>query len=480
MLDSRAQLTARISSTSGFAGNGVTNCAKTPDAATRGLCGHEEVGSMLSECSNPSTSTTPVRRVRYVGLQSAAVTALLLGCSSGDGTAGSQSGNQGYLQDGGHGAATGAGGGFVGTGGGVAPGPATCGNNIVEAGENCDGPVTNTTCAQATMGSKPIGNVSCTGCQIDTSGCTSTGSGGVTGAGGAVGAGGAGNTGNVGGTAGASGGTGTGGTTALPGGGTTPSHLPTVNGTCPPLQTGPVTVTVNGKTMNWHLWVGANNAAGAGGPIMIYWHATGMTYTEVNTGLGAAGMQEIQSLGGIVASADSTSTTGANTGNNVWYTGDVDFADQIIACAIQQQHIDTRHIHVGGYSAGGLQTVYHWYARSGYVASVVSYSGGAAVINQTQLQDPSHAPAAIAAHGAPGSDALGIDFANASASWETAIKGAGGFVIDCNDGSSHVDIAKRMAIAPQAWQFFKDHPYGVSPEPYGALPAGWPSYCSIK
>jgi hypothetical protein len=364
--------------------------------------------------------------------------------------------------------------------------PATCGNNVVDPGEDCDGTVTSMSCAQATMGAMPNGAVTCSGCHLNTSGCTSAGSGGAMGAGGAIGAGGAGNTGNVGGTAGASGSTGTGatagsgGTTSLPGGGTTPSHLPVVNGTCPTLQTGAAAITVNGKTMNWHLWVGANNPSGAGGPIMIYWHATGMTYTEVNTGLGAAGMQEIQALGGIVASADATTSTGANTGNNVWYTGDVDFADQIIACAIQQQHIDTRHIHVGGYSAGALQTVYHWYARSGYVASVISYSGGAAFINQTQLQDPAHAPPAIAAHGAPGSDALGIDFANASATWETAIKNAGGFVIDCNDGSSHIDIAKRMAIAPQAWQFFKDHPYGASPEPYSTLPAGWPSYCAIQ
>jgi dienelactone hydrolase len=60
----------------------------------------------------------------------------------------------------------------------------------------------------------------------------------------------------------------------------------------------------------------------------------------------------------------------------VWYTSDGAFADQAVACAIQNKHGDPTHIHTAGYSAGGLQTVWMWYARSGYLASVISYSGG--------------------------------------------------------------------------------------------------------
>ena len=30
------------------------------------------------------------------------------------------------------------------------------------------------------------------------------------------------------------------------------------------------------------------------------------------------------------------------------------------------------------------------------------------------------------------------------------------------------------------WQFMKDHPFGVTPEPYAnGLPASFPSYCKI-
>jgi len=98
---------------------------------------------------------------------------------------------------------------------------------------------------------------------------------------------------------------------------------------------------------------------------MIYWHATGTNSQEVVESLGQNGINTITSLGGIVASADSTSSTGTTTGNMVWYTGDMDWADFIIACAIQQLNIDTSHIHAAGYSAGALQTGYMWYVRSG-------------------------------------------------------------------------------------------------------------------
>ena len=61
--------------------------------------------------------------------------------------------------------------------------------------------------------------------------------------------------------------------------------------------------------------------------------------------------------------------------------------------------------------------------------------------------------------------------------WEGIVKQAGGLAIDCDDGGG---AGARFDLAPQAWQFLKDHPYGVKPEPYTALPSAWPSYCSIK
>lgn len=71
-----------------------------------------------------------------------------------------------------------------------------------------------------------------------------------------------------------------------------------------------------------------------------------------------------------------TNRQGTNTGNGVWFTGDFDTIDDVVACAIEQLHIDTRRIYASGFSAGGLQTTWMSYARSGYLAAVVPYSGG--------------------------------------------------------------------------------------------------------
>jgi predicted esterase len=233
-------------------------------------------------------------------------------------------------------------------------------------------------------------------------------------------------------------------------------------------------VTVNGKAMTWTMWVGSK-AASATGPIIIYWHGTGTNGQEATSGLSQAAISEVQSLGGVVASAETTSSTGTNTGDNVWYTGDFDYADQIIACAIQQLNIDTRHIHAAGYSAGALQTATMFYSRSGYLASVTVYSGGAAF--PATNQDPSNHIPVLGAHGSTSGDFL----ASSTTMWETTVKGAGSFVIDCDDGGSHVDITRLTRLGPSAWLFFKTHPFKIgTPDPYaGGIPSTFPTYCKI-
>lgn len=313
------------------------------------------------------------------------------------------------------------------------------------------------------------------------SGGSSAGSGGSGGSGGSSGSSGnAGSSGSSGssqhGSSGSSGSSGSarhdGG--GLGAGGNTPTTLPTAKGSCAPLTTGMQSISVNGKGMTWSIWVGTKSS-GSGGPIVIYWHGTGTAGSEVQAGLGQAAITEIQSLGGVVASAETTSSTGTNTGDGVWYTGDFDYSDQIIACAIQQLNIDTRHIHAAGYSAGALQTATMFYSRSGYLASVTVYSGGAAF--PAANQDPTNHIPVLGAHGSTSGDFL----ASSTTGWETMIKSAGSFVIDCDDGGSHVDITRLTRLGPSAWQFFKDHPFKVgAPDPYGnAVPSGFPTYCKI-
>jgi len=51
------------------------------------------------------------------------------------------------------------------------------------------------------------------------------------------------------------------------------------------------------------------------------------------------------------------------------------------------------------------------------------------------------------------------------------------FPIVCNHGKGHTEPTWDQDIV---WQFFEDHPFNVSPKPYGAgVPSTFPSYCKI-
>jgi hypothetical protein len=219
-------------------------------------------------------------------------------------------------------------------------------------------------------------------------------------------------------------------------------------------------------------------------PWFLYWHATGSSSIEASSFFGQAQIDAITALGGMVASFTNTLGTGTNTGNDVWFTDDFNTADEVVACAIANLHIDTRHIYTAGGSAGALQATWMAYARSGYIAVAAPISGGLTGTGTTWLdpinmpQDPSNVPSAIVSHGAPGADVVIIDFANASAAYEADIKKKGGFSVDCNNSGGHVGTAG--IVGPAMWEFMKDHPFKVSPDPYASgLPSDFPKFCNI-
>lgn len=248
------------------------------------------------------------------------------------------------------------------------------------------------------------------------------------------------------------------------------SKLPKPKGACPDLKDG--TLTVAGARVR--MWVGSK-----AGPAYFYFHGTGTSPDEVNTALPGA-TSGVRSNGGFVASWDASNSQGTSTGNvwAVWFTGDFDAADQILACAIEKNLVDTARIHVAGYSAGGLQTGAMLFMRSNYIASGIIYSGGKG-FGAMGLQDPSNVPAVLGAHGAKGSDALILDFSEWTQNAEKEIKSAGGFAMDCDDGGGHVS-SSRLGVGGKALQFLADHPYGARPSPYaGAIPAGFPRPCKV-
>ena len=247
-------------------------------------------------------------------------------------------------------------------------------------------------------------------------------------------------------------------------------RIPAKPASCPEIKTGMVTVL--GQQVQ--LWVG-DKQPGKQGPIVFYWHGTGSTPREAVNGLGE-GYNEVLAEGGVIASFTTTTKKGQNTGNNVWYTGDFEMADQILACAVEQQGVDSRRVYTAGCSAGGLQASAMVYGRSSYLAAAMPNSGG--TVFPYQLEDPTHVPATMAVHGAAGRDKVIVDFSQTTTTQATDIATKGGFFIQCNHGGGH--CASPAALKNAQWRFLKDHPFGVSPEPYaGGLPASFPEYCKV-
>jgi predicted esterase len=250
--------------------------------------------------------------------------------------------------------------------------------------------------------------------------------------------------------------------------------IPAVSGTCPTIATG--NITVLGQTVQ----INAGTKSEKPAPILFYWHGTGSSAAEVS--LMAAEVSEITGEGGVVASFSTSTAMGTDTGDAVWYTGDFAMADQILACAVQQLNIDTRRIITAGCSAGGLQAGAMVYSRSSYLACAMPNSGGT-VGNFFPFEDK-HVPSLATTHGGS-SDMVVISFAQSSATEDMSVAAAasgsmppGGYVIDCNHGGGHCG-APANDIAAQ-WQFCKDHPFGVSSDPYASgLPSSFPSYCMV-
>jgi hypothetical protein len=258
-----------------------------------------------------------------------------------------------------------------------------------------------------------------------------------------------------------------------------PTMLPAVSGTCPtiPMGASASSVTFAGEPVD--VWTGSST----GGPLVMFWFETLGSPTDVETQFGPTEIADVTAAGGMVASFAKSTGTGTDTGDAVWYTGDFTTADQVVACAIQQLHIDPKRIFTMGASAGALQATWMSYARSGYIASAATLSGGldgagGFYLDPTTMpQDPSNVPSAMAIHGAEGVDVVVLDFAVASAAWEADIASKGGFSMDCNTGGGHVSGPPQ--ILPGIWQFFQDHPWKVSPQPYPPIPTVYPSYCVI-
>ncbi|MET0389320.1 MAG: hypothetical protein ABW321_25325 [Polyangiales bacterium] len=246
----------------------------------------------------------------------------------------------------------------------------------------------------------------------------------------------------------------------------------------PPKNECPELVTGDTQFLNipFRIWRGEQSVPDGSAPLLVYWHGTGSSPSEVETFLGPV-LDEVLAAGGIVAAPAATSFIGDITSTGTWYTGDAEVIDELVACVVRQaKQIDVKQIYTAGCSSGGIQAAVFSNLRSGYVAASALNSGGQ--VAPFALDVPQHQPPTIAAHGAAGFDVVIVDFSETSRAYAQTVVANGGFATLCDHGGGHCGASPELVQAQ--WQFLKAHPFGVAPEPYAdGLPGDFPDYCSV-
>ncbi len=251
--------------------------------------------------------------------------------------------------------------------------------------------------------------------------------------------------------------------------------IPTNTGTCPTIARGKATFSPQGiLARDVELYLDETAAASKDGPLVFFWHGAGGSPDEADYALGSA-IDAIVAEGGVVAAAHHN----PESGQLPWFLSlggtrndDLLVADEVLACVQASIGIDMRRIHSVGFSAGAMHTTQFAARRSGYLASIIVYSG--ARLGTPDEQDPTNLYPAMLFHGGP-SDQVILAFETSTAQYEQALTDEGHTSVVCNHGMGHTVPADARSAS---WQFLQDHPFGESPEPYGdALPTGFPTYC---
>ena len=246
--------------------------------------------------------------------------------------------------------------------------------------------------------------------------------------------------------------------------------LPDVTGDCPDFKTGSATI---GGVAGISLTVGPK--AEGTGSLIFYWHGTGSGATEFSSTMPAPVRKEINDQGGIIVAFGGSSGTGGDcSGTGTFGRDDFKIADLIASCAVKNHGINPKRIYTTGCSAGGLMAGCMSIQRSNYIAAAVPNSGGITT-GYGAFADPKRVPAVMTMHGGP-SDMVIVTFSETSEAYDNFMMAAGSYAMDCNHMGGHCQAP--AALQTSAWQFMKDHPYGVKPEPYtGAVPTTFPPYC---
>jgi predicted esterase len=252
------------------------------------------------------------------------------------------------------------------------------------------------------------------------------------------------------------------------------AFIPKPRGVCPKFASGMITVRPTSSIARQaRVWI-SDAAATKHGPLVFYWYGTNGAPAQAEQALGRDSIAAILDQGGVVVAPVHDPAAGIWPWFLVSGTQDFDLqvADELVACAVETVGVDTRRIHSVGFSAGAIQTAQMSYRRSGYIASVVTFSGAKPA--GVPDQDPGNKFAALIFHGGV-DDRVVVSFQDGSVMYKSELAAAGRFALICNHGLGH---RIPPAAATSVWPFLRDHPFGLTPSPYvQSLPASVPPYC---
>jgi hypothetical protein len=162
------------------------------------------------------------------------------------------------------------------------------------------------------------------------------------------------------------------------------------------------------------------------------------------------------------------------------------FFDDMWACVSQQFNANASCVSSIGVSAGALFTDQLAGARSDYLSSFVSLSGGVGGLIRPWANPP-HALPGLVLWGGPTDICIVINFETGSKALEASLAQDGNFVIECTHNCGHTeppfDPPPGMSKYAGMWQFVLDHPFwlpaGASPYSTAGLPSGMPDWCAV-
>lgn len=247
-------------------------------------------------------------------------------------------------------------------------------------------------------------------------------------------------------------------------------------GVCPTFSVGENTLTSGGTERRFILFV---NGEPQGAPVVFAWHWLEGGPLELLATAGLLNLTDVIVVAPFAA-GDKTFTWDATAppqGN-----ADLRLFDDLLACLDAQFNMDRDRVWTTGMSAGALWSAYLLQYRSRFLAAAALLSGGE--------PDPSVAPPyrapetdipVLLAWGGeddvfrvPGANFVHNDgdpemfsFARASEALSLKLRADGHFVVHCVGAQGHTVPFDAFDII---WPFLRDHPRGVSPEPWAGGP----------